>query len=98
MHPTKGERRQRETHGPTARRDTKEHRLATSLCQGRRAVGMRVEGNEKRSGRTKVSGCCISPTPTRAVDDDVETDPERRGCRNRVRHDRVRHLHTRLIA
>ena len=83
VHTRRGERRQRETHGATARRDPKEHRLPTSLCQGRRAV----ERDEKRSGRKKVSGCCISPTPTRAVDDDVATDPDRRACRNRVRYD-----------
>ena len=50
--------------------------LLTSLCQGRRAVGMRVEREEKRSGRENVSGCCISATTTRAVDDDVATDPD----------------------
>ena len=76
----------------------KDHRLPTSLCQGRRAVGMRVERDETNPGRTKVSGCCISPTSTRAVDDDVATDPERRACRNRVRHDRVRHLRAGRIA
>ena len=90
VHSRRGERRQRETHGATACRDPKDHRLPTSLCQGRRAVGMRVERDETNPGRTKVSGCCISPTSTRAVDDDVATDPERRACRNRVRHDRVR--------
>ena len=42
-----------------------------ALCQGRRAVGMRVERDEKRFGREKVSGCCISTTTQRAVDDDV---------------------------
>ena len=94
VNPRRGERRQRETHGATARRDPKEHRLPSSLCQGRRAVGMRVERDETRSGRKKVSGCCISPTPTRTVDDDIATDPKRRACRNRVRHDRVRHLRT----
>ena len=47
MHPTRGERRERETHGSTTRRYPKEHRL----CQSRRAVGMRVEIDEKRSGR-----------------------------------------------
>ena len=98
MHPRRGERRQRETHGTTARRDPKDHRLPMSLCQGRRAVGMRVERDETRSDRTKVSGCCISPTATRAVDDDIATDPERRACRNRVRHERVRHLRTGRIA
>ena len=76
MHPTIGERHQWETHGSTTRRDSKEHRLPTSLCQSRRAVGMRVERDEKRSGREKVSGCCISATTTRAVDDDVATDPD----------------------
>ena len=96
--PEKGERRQRETHGATTRRDPKEHRLPTSLCQGRQAVGMRVERDETRSGRKTVSGCCISPTSTRAVDDDVATDTERRACRNRVRYDRVRHLRTGRIA
>ena len=90
----RGERRQRKTHGVTAGRDPKDHRLPTSLCQGRRAVGMRVERDETSPGRTKVSGCCISPTSTRAVDDDVATDSEWRACRNRVRHDRVRHLRT----
>ena len=94
VHSRRGERRQRETHGATARRDPKDHRLPTSLCQGRRAVGMRVERDETSPGRTKVSGCCISPTSTRAVDDDVATDPERRACRNRFRHDRVQHLRT----
>ena len=33
VHPTRCECRQRETHGPTARRDPKEHRLPTSLCK-----------------------------------------------------------------
>ena len=75
---SRNERRQRETHDPNARRDPKEHRLPTSLCQGRRVVGMRVERDEKRSGREKVSGCCLSATTPRAVDDDVATDPERR--------------------
>ena len=75
---SRNERRQRETHDPTARRDPKEHRLPTSLCQGRRVVGMRVERDEKRSGREKVSGCRLSATTPRAVDDDVATDPERR--------------------
>ena len=50
---SRNERRQRETHGPTACRDPKEHRLPKSPCQGRRAVGMRVEKDEKRSGREK---------------------------------------------
>ena len=59
---------------------------------------MRVERDEMSPDRTKVSGCCISPTSTRAVDDDVATDPERRACMNRVRHDRVRHLRTGRIA
>ena len=98
VHSRRGESRQRETHGATARRDPKDHRLPTSLCQGRRAVGMRVERDETRSGRKTVSGCCISPTSTRAVDDDVTTDPERCACRNRIRHDRVRHLRTGRIA
>ena len=98
VHSRRGERRQRETHGATARRDPKDHRLPMSLCQGRRAVGMRVERDETSLDRTKVSGCCISPTSTRAVDDDVATDPERCACRNRVRHDRVRHLRTGRIA
>ena len=39
---------------------------------------MRVERDEKRSGRKKVSGCRLSATKPRAVDDDVATDPERR--------------------
>ena len=52
VHPTRGERRQRETHDPNARRDPKEHRLHTSLCQGRRAMGMRMERREKRSSRS----------------------------------------------
>ena len=69
-----------------ARRDPKEHRLPTSLCQ---VVGMRVERDEKRSGCEKVSGCCISATTSRTIDDDVATDPERRAYRNRVRSDRV---------
>ena len=43
MYRSRGERRQREIHGPTACRDPKEHRLPTSICQGRRAVRMRVE-------------------------------------------------------
>ena len=81
VHPTRGERRQRETHDITVRRDPKEHRLPTSLCQCRRAVGMRVERHEKRPGREKVSVC--------AVDDDVTADPDRRVYRNRVRYDRV---------
>ena len=90
VHPSRGQGRQRETHGSTARRDPKEHRLPTSLCQGRRAVGMRVERGEKRSGRETVSGCCISATTSRAMDDDVaDPDPERRAYRNRVRSDRV---------
>ena len=55
VHPSRVQRRQRETHGSTARRDPKEHRLPTSLCQGRRAVGMRVERDEKRSGRVDVT-------------------------------------------
>ena len=76
-------------HPSTARRDPKEHRLPTVLCQCRRAMGMRVERNEKRSGREKVSGCCISATTTRTMDNDVATDPERRAYRNRVRSDRV---------
>ena len=67
---SRNERRQRESHDPTARRDPKEHRLPTSLCQGRRVVGMRVERDEKR--------CRLSATTPRAVDDDVATDPERR--------------------
>ena len=49
------------------------HRLPTSLCQGRRVVGMLVERDETRSGREKVSGCCISSTTSRTVDDDVRT-------------------------
>ena len=53
VHPTRGERHQRETHGPTARRDPKDNRLPTSLCQGRRGVGMRVKRDEKKSGRKK---------------------------------------------
>ena len=91
VHPRRGQFRQRETHGRTARRDPKDHCLPTSLRQGRRAVGMRVERDETRSTRKTVSGRCISPTSTRSVDDDVATDPERCACRNRVRHDRVRH-------
>ena len=51
-------------------RDPKEYRVPTSLCQGRRAVGMRVERDETRSSCKEVGGFCISPTPTRAVDDD----------------------------
>ena len=53
VHTRRGEHRQRETHGATTRRDRKEHRLPTSLCQGRRAVGMRVERVETRSDRKK---------------------------------------------
>ena len=56
---------------------------------------MRVEIDETRSDLSKVSVCCISPTSTRAMD---ATDPERRACRNRVRHDRVRHLRIGRIA
>ena len=41
-------------------------------------MGMRVERDEKRSGREKVSGCYLSTTTPRAVDDDVATNPERR--------------------
>ena len=85
VQPRGGERRQRETHGATARRDPKDHRLPTTLCHGRRVVGMRVEGDETNTGRTQVCGCSISPTSTRAMDDDVTTDPERSACRNRVR-------------
>ena len=85
---SRNERRQRETHVPTARRYPKEHRLSTSLCQSRRAVGMRVERDEKRSGRETLSGCISTTTPS-AADDDVATDPEWRACRNRVRTDRV---------
>ena len=98
VQPRRGECRQRETHGATTHRDPKDHRLPTSLCHSRRAVGMRVERDETNPGRTKVSGCCISPTSTRAMDDDVATDPERSACRNRVRHDRVRHSRTGRIA
>ena len=68
---SRNERRQRETHDPTAHRDPKEHRLPTSLCQGRRVVGMRVERDEKRSGRENVSGYRLSATTPRAVDDTV---------------------------
>ena len=69
------------------------------ILSRRRAVGMRVETrDEKRSDREKVSGCCISATTPRAVDDDVATDPERRACRNRVRTDRVQRLRTGNIA
>ena len=89
VQPIRGERRQLETHEPTARRDPKKHRLPTSLCEGRQDVGIRVEIYEKRPGREKVSGCCISPATTRAVDDDVSTDPNRLACRNGVRNDRV---------
>ena len=67
VQPRRGERRQRETHAATARRDPKDHCLPTSLCQSRRAVGMRVERDETNPGRTKVSGCCISP-PTSTCD------------------------------
>ena len=49
MHPTRGSHRQRVTQGLNARRDPTEHRLPTSLCQGRR--GMRMKGDEERSGR-----------------------------------------------
>ena len=87
-----------ERHDGYARRDPKEHRLPTSLCQGRRDVGMRVERDEKRYDREKVSGCCLSSATTRAVDDDVTTDPDRRACRNRVRCDRVRRLRAGRIA
>ena len=98
VQPRGGERRQRETHGATARRDPKDHRLPTTLCHGRRVVGMRVEGDETNTGRTQVCGCSISPTSTRAMDDDVTTDPERSACRNRVRHDRVRRTRTGSVA
>ena len=59
------------------------------FSQDRRVVGMRVEKDETRSCREKVSGCCISATTSRTMYDDVATDPERRACRNRVRSDRV---------
>ena len=39
---------------------------------------MRVVKDEKRSGHEKVSGCRLSATTPRAVDDDVATDSERR--------------------
>ena len=91
---SRNERRQRETHDPTARRGPTEHRLPTSLCQGRRAVGMRVERDENRSSREKVYECCLSTTTPRAVDDDVATDPERRACQNRIRTDRIRYMGT----
>ena len=91
----RGQFRQRETHGRTARRDPKDHRLPTSLRQGRRVVGMRVERDETRSDRKTVFGRCVSSTSsTRSVDDDVATDPERCARGNRVRHDRVRHSRT----
>ena len=94
VHPRRGQFRQRETHERTARRDPTDHRLPTSIRQGRRAVGMRVERDETKSDRKTVSGRCISPTSTRSVDDDVTTDSERCACWNRVRHDRVRHSST----
>ena len=50
---------------------------------------MRAERDEKRTGREKVSGCCISATTTRAMDDDVAKDPSRCAYRKRVRSDRV---------
>ena len=43
VHSSGGQFHQRENHDRTARRDPKDHRLHTSLRQGRRAVGMRVE-------------------------------------------------------
>ena len=43
---------------------------------------MRVERDETRSCREKVSGCCISATTSCKMDDDVATDPEWRACRN----------------
>ena len=93
VHSSGGQFRQRENHDRTARRDPKDHRLHTSLRQGLRAVGMRVEKDETRSARKTVSGRRVSATTsTRSVDDDSATDPERRARRNRVRHDRVRHL------
>ena len=93
VHSSRGQFRQRENHGRTARRDSKDHRLPTSLRQGRRAVGMRVEKDETRSARKTVSGSCVpTTTSTRSVDDDFATDPEWRARRNRVRHARVRHL------
>ena len=52
---SRNERRQRETHGLNVFRDPKEHRLPTSLCQRRRrAVGMRLERDEKRYDREKM--------------------------------------------
>ena len=95
VHSSRGQFRQRENHGRTARRDPKDHRLPTSLRQGRRAVGVRVEKDETRSSRKTVSGRRVpttTTTSTRSVDVDFATDPERRARRNRVRHDRVRHL------
>ena len=50
---------------------------------------MRVEREEKRSGREKVYGCCISATTSRAMDDDVATDPGWRAYLNLVRSERV---------
>ena len=76
MHRTRAERRQRETHDPTPRRDPKEQSQPTYLCQGRRAVGMRVESHEKRPGRENVSGCCLSSSTTCEEDDDVTTNPD----------------------
>ena len=55
-------------------------------------MGMRVERYEKRF--EKVSGWYISSAKTRAVDDDVTPDHERRECLNRVRNDRARRLRT----
>ena len=94
VHTTRGERRQRKTHGATARRGPKEHRLPTSLCQSRRTVGMQLERYEKRSVRENVYGCCISSATTRTVDDYVTTDPDRSACRNRFRIDRMRRSRT----
>ena len=37
---------------------------------------MRVERDVKRPGSEKLSGCCLSSATTRAVDDDVTTNPE----------------------
>ena len=70
----RGEHRQHET----ARRDPKKHRLLTSLREGHRAVGMRVEIHEKRPGREKVYGHRTSLLTTRPMDDDVTADLDRR--------------------
>ena len=59
VHPTRGEGCQRETHDPTARRDPKEHRLHTSLCQGGRAMG--CEWKDMRSKPAVIKSVWMLP-------------------------------------